>query len=478
MNEQQLTLGTPGRATARSCVINLMNTVLGAGLLSIPYAIKCDGVLLGSLFVLLSALTSAFGLYLLAVSATYAIPGHASFFSLSKLTVPQLGIVFDLAIAVKCFGVACSYLIVIGDLMPQIMSSLLSNSFLESHPYAIDRKLWITIFLLAILPLVYKRHLDSLKTASLVALSSVGYLTILVVVHFVHLMFGGHEAVPKGPIHLVNPDSVVLMLSSFPILVFGFTCHQNQFTVINELNDRSASTINRIIVSAIGAAFVLYMTVGLTGYLTFGDNVVGNIIVMYPDSITSTIGRMSIVILVALSYPLQANPARASINHVAYFLNDTHLAKSIRSFSRSTTTSSYSTTAAERHSLIVSPGSTNKNAIADESMTYENETAEHSVELTNKKLIIITTIIVVLSYVVSLTITSLEHVLAFVGSTGSTSISFILPGFFAFKLISSNNEPLSRKDKLIKWGALLLIIWGFVVMFVCLGATIFLGAKH
>ena len=59
----------------------------------------------------------------------------------------------------------------------------------------------------------------------------------------------------------------------------------------------------------------------------------------------------------------------------------------------------------------------------------------------------ITTAIIVLSYIVAMTVSSLEKVLAYVGSTGSTSISFILPGLFYYK-ISSPDSP--HHQKLIK----------------------------
>lgn len=67
-----------------------------------------------------AALTSGLGLYFLARCADKVGGRNASFSSLSKLTWPKLGIFFDLAIAIKCFGVAVSYLIIMGDLMPQV----------------------------------------------------------------------------------------------------------------------------------------------------------------------------------------------------------------------------------------------------------------------------------------------------------------------------------------------------------------------
>lgn len=53
---------------------------------------------------------------------------------------------------------------------------------------------------------------------------------------------------------------------------------------------------------------------------------------------------------------------------------------------------------------------------------------------------LITTTIIILSYIVAMTVSSLEKVLAYVGSTGSTSISFILPGLFFYR-ISAPDSP-------------------------------------
>lgn len=72
------------------------------------------------LIILYAGITSALGLYFLARSAEKVGGRNASFSSLSKLTWPKLGIFFDAAIAIKCFGVAISYLIILGDLMPQV----------------------------------------------------------------------------------------------------------------------------------------------------------------------------------------------------------------------------------------------------------------------------------------------------------------------------------------------------------------------
>jgi len=61
----------------------------------------------------------------------------------------------------------------------------------------------------------------------------------------------------------------------------------------------------------------------------------------------------------------------------------------------------------------------------------------------------ITVGIIISSYIVAMTVSSLDRVLAYVGSTGSTTISFILPGLFYYKISNPNSDihqRLSRRD--------------------------------
>lgn len=67
----------------------------------------------------------------------------------------------------------------------------------------------------------------------------------------------------------------------------------------------------------------------------------------------------------------------------------------------------------------------------------------------NTRFAAITTTILVLSYITAVTVSSLETVLAYVGSTGSTSISFILPGLFYYKITSPDSphhQKLMKED--------------------------------
>lgn len=441
-----------------------------------PYGLKSNGLLFGSALIIWSSLTSSFGLYLQNKVAKYTNQqGAVSYFSLCQLTYPQLSIIFDGAIAIKCFGVGVSYLVVIGDLMPKIVESIGSSE----NSLLMERNFWITLFMFTIVtPLSYLKKLDSLKYTSIVALVSVVYLVCLVAGHFFLDKNLGSESIHLGPV------SWRLTLASFPIFVFAYTCHQNMFAILNELEpsekDGSQTRQSNIIIrNAILTACMSYLVVGILGYLTFGDSVNANIITMYPkDSMPSLVGRLCIVIMVSLSFPLQCHPCRGSVNHVIHFIQHGVLSDAA-SHASSSPGGGYLPIPdlSDAHSA-------NDSFVSTTPMEGAQDTDGHDpviVPLTKKKFYYITTIIVVASYITAISVKSLAHVLAFVGSTGSTSISFILPGLFGFMLIKPlhGENRLTALEKTCKYGGLALSIWGVIVMIVCLSVTIFLQpAEH
>lgn len=492
--------GHGGQATTISSTVNLLNTIVGAGTLAMPSVMSHMGIMLGVIMIVWSGITAAFGLYLQSRCARYLERGTASFFALSQITYPNAAVIFDAAIAIKCFGVAVSYMIIIGDLMPGVVMGFLSNA--NSAPYLVDRNFWITAFMLLVIPLSFLRRLDSLKYTSLVALVSIGYLIVLVIYHF-----AVDKHADPGSIRVIQWGGAIETLSALPVVVFAYTCHQNMFSILNELKDNSPISVAGVIASSIGSASSIYVVVAITGYITFGNAVVGNIVSMYPTGAASTIGKAAIVVLVTFSVPLQVHPCRASLDAVLKWRPN-------RSQPNGRTSSPLLPTAASGDHGAGAP-------------------------MSDLRFAIITTCILTLAYGAALSVTSLDRVLAFVGSTGSTSISFILPGLFYYKisdpdstfhqrlvkedddidedstsdvedtaaLAQSTNSLLSsasfasnasasgsrnmwRWRKKWRWDlehiehhtlrkmSLALAIYGFVVMAVCLGFNIFFAVTH
>lgn len=213
-----------------------------------PAALSHFGISLGVVLIIWCGLTSAFGLYLQSRCARYLDRGTSSFFALSQITYPNAAVGFDAAIAVKCFGVGVSYLIIIGDLMPGVARGFDSRA--DSVHFLVDRKFWITAFMLLIIPLSFLRRLDSLKYTSIIALVSIGYLIILVVYHF-----AADSHPDRGDIRVITWEGPIAALSNLSVVIFAYTCHQNvslilawikgvsnswqMFSILNEIKDNS-----------------------------------------------------------------------------------------------------------------------------------------------------------------------------------------------------------------------------------------------
>lgn len=50
------------------------------------------------------------------------------------------------------------------------------------------------------------------------------------------------------------------------------------FSILNEIQDNSPARTTGVVTASIGTSGSIYILVAITGYLTFGDNVVGNIV--------------------------------------------------------------------------------------------------------------------------------------------------------------------------------------------------------
>lgn len=58
------------------------------------------------------------------------------------------------------------------------------------------------------------------------------------------------------------------------------------FAITNEIRDNSPSSLIGVIVSSIGTSAAVYIVVSITGYLTFGNDIVANIISMCKNNDT------------------------------------------------------------------------------------------------------------------------------------------------------------------------------------------------
>ena len=435
--------GTTPSATFFSCVANLANTILGSGLLGLPGAFAGAGSLTGTLLLIIAAFGSANGLRLLSLCASkvgYDEP--TSFYSVANRAHPSSTTVIDFAVAIKCFGVATSYLIIVADVMVDVMKYFNGDGSMWS-----ERWIWVVVGTTAVTSLSFFKTLDALKFTSAIAIVFVVTLTVVIVIYSTGainpcdpMVFEEFGDTCKGPTDLTKPFKDTLQkLSTF---VFAYTCHQNIFSVCNEISNRTQSAVDRVIATSITVGLVLYLVVAWAGYETFGDNVQSDILKNYPKNALVTTMRIFVALLVIFSYPLQLDPSRRCV---------TTLVNKIRKGKRDD----------EQMKADVEGIDEEVNNIEKESLNgvngshsdYDSPGEGGRSRIDDLIYMVITVTFLTCSFLLAMVTDDLGIMLAFVGATGSTAVSYILPGGIYLRIFYNEGWTWGRIAAVVQVGA-------------------------
>lgn len=489
------------KGSVKSSVFNLISTMLGGGVLSIPYALEKSGLVIGIILLAVTSVASSTSLYMLVDCVKFCPPNQRSFADIAAKAFGRPGrVTTSLSVIILTFFACVAYQVLIRDLLGPVVQEVAGGAYYEPSLYNVtcessaqlyahcgggsgvqkqcgpgwgsgpecetvctgnaecmfaeyisdgtckvfkacsspgnltsiasavatsaatagnltstvykrygkwfnDGRLHTGAAVLLIFPATFLRDVTSLKCTSLVAMSSIVFLVIVIIIR-------GSQKIPHKQWH-TPPNDVTLFRSgtglflSFSIVSVSYLCHFNMLPVRAELKRPTPVRVQRIVRTTMGTAFVLYTLVGVFGYITFGNITMSNILRNNwpPHDILITCGRLALTLTLLMSFPLLTHPCRATI--------DTLLFK--------------------------------------------------GTPLTTFRLVVETVTMVVLSYCLSIVIPNVTYIWSFMGATVAVMIAFIMPSAFYLKIIKQGFYP---KD----WEAgkaLGLFIFGVFLMVVC-----------
>eukprot|EP00440_Ansanella_granifera_P042498 gb/GFBE01046068.1/.p1 GENE.gb/GFBE01046068.1/~~gb/GFBE01046068.1/.p1 ORF type:complete len:548 (+),score=91.12 gb/GFBE01046068.1/:1-1644(+) len=317
-------LGTMMRLTEgsslRGTVFNLVNTIIGGGILGLPYAVRQCGIVLGgSLLVLFAVFTDlAVWMLLVCVDATrqqsFALVGEA-------LYGPSMGIAVDLAVFLNNLGVLTSYVVVIGDLVPPFMAHVSAPKLFQDRTSLLCMS---AAFIL--LPLSCLRSMGALRHASLICLFMIWMLMVLVVAMGTGVI-DVSEASHDSP-RLFAEDPLAA-LAQLPVMVFAYNCNMNVPILYAELRrqkDESVDSKFRTkrskmmagMHTSILACVSIYCAVAIFGYMAFVEQTEGDILVNFraPTFGPAPLVKASYSLVLICSYPVMCFSCVASLHRL------------------------------------------------------------------------------------------------------------------------------------------------------------------
>lgn len=393
----------------------LGNTLLGgSGMLGIPHAFAVAGWMLGSALLLLFGFASAFGCHLLQCSARKIGQAPCSFYTVANAAAPRWTWLIDGAVMVKCFGVATSYIIIVGDLAPHSL-----------HFFGLRQlQRWeaITAGFAVAGALACFKNLSALRYTAACSLLIVLWTVVLLGLFFTDAVgaFDACQSQLQGDVSYTHVKTMpcngtafqpiveshpLKLMKGIPVFVFAFTCHQNIFTVCNEVRNATRRRIDFVIVVAYLVSGLCFGAAALFGYATYGDKVQSDVLKGYPSAAIVELTRLLYSLLALFSYPLQVHPSRTSTLALWSLVRGPP--------------------GAQRSNR---PSDTSGISAAAESATPLADLDAGAERAASRRFVLVTCVFLALSYAVAVTVEDLGVILGIVGATGSTMVSYILPG--------------------------------------------------
>ncbi|XP_024890824.1 putative sodium-coupled neutral amino acid transporter 10 isoform X1 [Temnothorax curvispinosus] len=376
-----------------SHVMTLANSIIGVSVLAMPFCFKQCGIVLAVLVLLLCSALSRLACHFLVKSAV--ISRRRNFELLAFHAFGHMGkFLAELFIIGFMLGTCIAYFVVVGDLGPQIICKMMSK-----NPADIRTSLLIFTGVFIILPLGLLRNIDSL--------SSICTATIVFYVCLVLKIMG------ESTLHIfvgdwfdsVNYWRPAGILQCLPIFSMALFCQTQLFEIYETIPNVSLEKMNDVVRGALNICTLVYMCVGLFGYIAFCTQpFTGNILLSFEPSITSELIKLGFVFSVAFSFPLVIFPCRASLNSLLFRRVYTH----------------------------------------ESSVNY----------LPESRFRCLTIVIVSISMTIGILVPNIEFVLGIVGSTIGVMICLIFPTVFFISISSKNTN-----ERLVAQGILIVGVW-------------------
>ncbi|KAI9066604.1 amino acid transporter [Trametes sanguinea] len=255
-------------------VANMANSILGAGIIGLPYAMRQAGFFTGLvLLVALCAITD-WTIRLIVVNAK--LSGQNSYIGVMNHCFGSSGRAavsfFQFAFA---FGGMCAFGIIIGDTIPHVIRSIFPSLYTVPVLSLLTKRQFVIALctICVSYPLSLYRDIHKLSRASGLAL--VGMVIIVTSV----LVEGAH----------VDPDLkgdpakrfTVLgegVFQAIGVISFAFVCHHNSLLIYGSLRTPTLDRFNRVTHISTFISLIACCTLAISAYLVFTDRTQGNIL--------------------------------------------------------------------------------------------------------------------------------------------------------------------------------------------------------
>ncbi|EEB12145.1 vacuolar amino acid transporter, putative [Pediculus humanus corporis] len=389
-------------------IMNLANSIIGVGLLAMPFCFKQCGITLAIIMLFLSSAISRTACRFLVRSSAMCRKRNIEY--LAFYTFGSSGkLLVELGIIGFMMGTCVAFFVVMGDLGPAIISKM----FHLNNNSTLRTSVLLGIGFFVILPLGLLRNIESLVTIST---ATIGFYFLFILKIFIesshHLLAGDWW----NYVYFWKPEGV---LQCIPIFAMSLSCQTQLFEIYDSLPSPSVEKMNYVVKAALNLCTAVYASVGILGYIAYCKGTfTGNILLSFTPSLSSELFKLGFVMSIAVSFPLVIFPCRASL-----------------------------------YSLIF------------KRISIHHESGQTSSHIPDSRFKWLTIVIVTVSLITGLLIPSIELVLGFVGSTIGIAICVIFPSLSFLNLNTRDTNDQMIAKFTVVMGVIIMIVGTFGNLF-------------
>nr|XP_045252457.1 probable sodium-coupled neutral amino acid transporter 6 isoform X4 [Macaca fascicularis] len=265
-------------------VFNLMNAIMGSGILGLAFIMANTGILGFSFLLLTVALLASYSVHLLLSMCIQTAVTSYEDLGLFAFGLPGKVVVAG-TIIIQNIGAMSSYLLIIKTEFPAAIAEFLTGDY-SRYWYLDGQTLLIIICVGIVFPLAL--------------LPKIGFLGYTSSLSFFFMMF-----------------FALVSAYALPTMAFSFLCHTSILPIYCELQSPSKKRMQNVTNTAIALSFLIYFISALFGYLTFYDKVESELLKGYskylPHDVVVMTVKLCILFAVLLTVPLIHFPARKAV---------------------------------------------------------------------------------------------------------------------------------------------------------------------
>jgi amino acid permease len=306
----------------------LTKTAVGAGLLSLAATFAMVGWVIGTILMLLGAVTTLISLYFYGRLSVHLDTGD--FVSIARRAHGLAGQII-VVISILCYllGPMIGYILLGGKFVASLVS--MWGNLAEDQFWASPAVYSVGMCVVLIFPLTFLNDMSKLSYTSIVGMAIMLYVTGLTLVDYIVDKTSGVTSsygsasktdVPFGEI-IAFPDIpfgklLVRCVSAFCVMLMAYISHTSIPSITHSMINPSAKRRLTLMGASNTLVFALYFIAALFGYLHFGQRLlfkdVDMILLQKTGSVAYQIGLLGVFLVLSVSYPLILLPFRESVD--------------------------------------------------------------------------------------------------------------------------------------------------------------------